>query len=297
MTLFTWLDADRPTSPYQSYLGQVFRSLRNMLTHPLVRIGLLVLLPLVVLSVAAAWISPYDPYQQNLAERLLPPSGDHLFGTDQLGRDIFRRTLAGGQVTLAIVVAAAASVLPIGLLVGIVAGYRGGAVEAVLMRITDISMSFPQLVLALALAAALGPGIENAIIAISLTAWPPFARLARAETKRLRGADFIAASKLQGASTARIVLIDLLPLVLPTMLARLTTELAGMILTAAGLGFLGLGAQPPLAEWGAMVADGRDFLADQWWVSTLPGVAIFLVSFAVNLMGDGISEVMDPRQS
>lgn len=297
MTLSTRLHADPSTSVHQSYFRQFIANISEMLSHPLVRIGLIVLLPLAVLCLASAWVWPYDPYQQNLTERLLAPSGDHLFGTDQLGRDIFRRTLAGGQVTMAIVVAAAASVLPIGLLIGIVAGYRGGAVETVLMRITDISMSLPQLVLALALAAALGPGIVNAVIAISLTAWPPFARLARAETKRLKQADFIAASKLQGASTERIVLIDILPLVLPTVLTRLTTELAGMILTAAGLGFLGLGAQPPLAEWGAMVAEGRDFLANQWWVSTLPGAAIFLVSFAINLVGDGIGELMDPRQS
>lgn len=297
MTIAGWLLTDTPRSARQAQFGRLARSASDLVCHPFVRIGLAILLPITVLGLLAPWLAPYDPFSQHLGERLLAPSPAHLFGTDHLGRDIFSRALYGGRITMTIVVAAAASVVPIGLLIGVVAGYESGAVEAVLMRITDIFMSFPQLVLALALAAALGPGVTNAVIAISLTAWPPFARLARAETKRLRNADFIAVSKLQGASATRIILLDVLPLVVPTILTRLTADLAGMILTAASLGFLGLGAQPPLAEWGAMVADGRDFLMDQWWVATLPGALIFLVSFAINVLGDGVSEVLDPRQS
>ncbi|WP_085044277.1 ABC transporter permease [Ensifer aridi] len=297
MTLMDWLLTEAPQTRRQAHVSYIARNLKGFLSHAYVLFGLAVIVPIACLSLAAPFFAPYDPFAQNLHERLLSPSGAHLFGTDHLGRDIFSRALYGGRITMAIVIAAAASIVPIGLAIGIVAGLRGGLIEVILVRVTDIFMSFPQLVLALALAAALGAGAVNAVVAIALTAWPPFARLARAETKRIKDADFVAARKLQGASTLRIALQDILPLVFPTILTRLTGDLAGMILTAASLGFLGLGAQPPMAEWGAMVADGRDFLMEQWWVATLPGALIFLVSFAINLFGDGIGEVMDPKQS
>jgi peptide/nickel transport system permease protein len=186
---------------------------------------------------------------------------------------------------------------PIGLLVGTAAGYAGGWLDAVLMRITDIFLAFPKLILALAFVAALGPGIENAVLAIAITAWPAYARIARAETLSLRGADFIAAVQLQGASGWRIVLRHLMPLCLPSLIVRVTLDMAGIILTAAGLGFLGLGAQPPSPEWGAMIAGGRAFVLDQWWVAAGPGLAIFIVSLAFNLLGDGLRDALDPKES
>ncbi len=175
------------------------------------------------------------------------------------------------------------------------AGFMGGWVDAVLMRITDIFLAFPRLVLALAFAAALGPGIENAVIAIALTAWPPYARIARAETATISKSDFIAAAKMQGASTWRILFKHIVPLCLSSVIVRLTLDMAGIILTAAGLGFLGLGAQPPLPEWGAMVSSGREVILDQWWVATIPGIAIFVVSLGFNLLGDGLRDVFDPK--
>jgi peptide/nickel transport system permease protein len=184
---------------------------------------------------------------------------------------------------------------PIGLLVGTVSGYLGGWVDTVLMRITDIFLAFPRLILALAFVAALGPGIENAIIAIAITSWPPYARIARAETLMIRNSDFIAAVKLQGASTPRIILGHVVPLCLSSLIVRVTLDMAGIILTAAGLGFLGLGAQPPMPEWGAMVATGRNYLIDQWWVAAMPGLAIFVVSLGFNLLGDGLRDVLDPK--
>jgi peptide/nickel transport system permease protein len=171
----------------------------------------------------------------------------------------------------------------------------GGWVDTVLMRITDIFLAFPRLVLALAFVAALGPGIENAIIAIAITAWPPYARIARAETLTIRHSDFIAAVKLQGASTARIIWGHVMPLCISSVIVRVTLDMAGIILTAAGLGFLGLGAQPPMPEWGAMVATGRNYLIDQWWVAAMPGIAIFVVSLGFNLLGDGLRDVLDPK--
>jgi peptide/nickel transport system permease protein len=168
-------------------------------------------------------------------------------------------------------------------------------VDVVLMRITDIFLAFPRLILALAFVAALGPGIENAVIAIAITAWPPYARIARAETLTIRNSDYIAAVKLQGASSWRIIFRHVMPLCISSLIVRVTLDMAGIILTAAGLGFLGLGAQPPQPEWGAMVASGRNFIIDQWWVATMPGIAIFLVSLGFNLLGDGLRDVLDPK--
>ena len=228
--------------------------------------------------------------------RLMPPSAEHWFGTDELGRDLYTRVVHGARVTLTIVILVAIIVAPVGLAVGTVAGYLGGVVDTMLMRITDIFLAFPRLILALAFVAALGPGIENAVIAIALTAWPPYARVARAETITIRQSDFISAVRLQGASSARIVLRHVMPLCLSSVIIRVTLDMAGIILTAAGLGFLGLGAQPPMPEWGAMVSSGRNFLLDQWWVATIPGIAIFVVSLGFNLLGDGLRDVLDPKQ-
>ena len=163
------------------------------------------------------------------------------------------------------------------------------------MRITDIFLAFPKLILALAFVAALGPGIENAVIAIAITSWPPYARIARAETLTVRNSDYIAAVRLMGASPTRIVLRHIMPLCLSSLIVRVTLDMAGIILTAAGLGFLGLGAQPPLPEWGAMIASGRRFIMDQWWVAAMPGFAILIVSLGFNLLGDGLRDALDPR--
>jgi len=165
------------------------------------------------------------------------------------------------------------------------------------MRITDIFLAFPRLILALAFVAALGPGVENAVLAIALTAWPPYARVARAETLTLRLSDYIAAVQLQGAGPIRVIFGHIMPMCLSSAIVRVTLDMAGIILTAAGLGFLGLGAQPPLAEWGAMISSGRQYLLDQWWVATVPGLAIFIVSLGFNLLGDGLRDVLDPRSA
>jgi peptide/nickel transport system permease protein len=186
---------------------------------------------------------------------------------------------------------------PLGLVLGCVVGYFGGWLDRTLMRLTDVFLAFPKLVLALALVAALGPGLENAIVAIALTAWPPYARVARAETLSLRGRDFVSAVRMAGAGSGRIVLRHLLPLCVPSVVVRVTFDMAGVILIAAGLGFLGLGAQPPTAEWGAMIADGRRFVLDQWWVAAMPGFAILIVSLGFNLLGDGLRDALDPRQT
>jgi peptide/nickel transport system permease protein len=166
----------------------------------------------------------------------------------------------------------------------------------VLMRVTDVFLAFPRLVLALAFVAALKPGITSAVIAIALTAWPPYARLARADTLTVRSTDFIAAVRLTGATSSRIILRHIMPLCMSSVIVRMTLDMSGIILTAAALGFLGMGAQPPMPEWGTMIASSRAFILDQWWVPTIPGIAIFVASLAFNLLGDGMRDVLDPRQ-
>ena len=287
-----------PRSQAEARVRGVARAFSRLMGNPLAAVGLVVVAALVAMAVFADTVSFHiPPNAQNLNARLLPPGGAHWFGTDDLGRDIYARVVHGARVTLSIVALVAVIVAPIGLAVGASAGYFGGLVDVVLMRITDIFLAFPRLVLALAFAAALGPGIENAVIAIALTAWPPYARIARAETVTIAKSDYVAAVVLQGASASRILFRHIVPLCLSSVIVRLTLDMAGIILTAAGLGFLGLGAQPPTAEWGAMVAAGRDVVLEQWWVATIPGLAIFIVSLGFNLLGDGLRDVFDPRAS
>ena len=296
-TWSTWLTTDAPASRRQAVLGNVYRGATSVFRNPTALVGLLIVTLLVLAAIFAPWLSGQSPIAQDLANRLAPPSAAHWFGTDELGRDILARTLFGARVTLTIVVLVSVLVAPIGLAVGTVAGYMGGWIDSTLMRITDVFLAFPRLVLALAFAAALGPGIENAVVAISLTAWPAYARIARSETLAIARSDFIEAAVLQGASTWRILFRHIVPLCLSSVIVRLTLDMAGIILTAAGLGFLGLGAQPPTAEWGAMVSSGRDVILDQWWVATIPGLAIFIVSLGFNLLGDGLRDVFDPKSS
>jgi peptide/nickel transport system permease protein len=291
--LRAYLNTEAPASRRQASLVQLYRRWLALKANPLALTGLVIVIALLLMAAAAPLIATHDPLAQNLDQRLLPPSATHWFGTDALGRDIFSRIVFGTRVTLVIVLLVVISVGPIGLLIGTAAGYFGGWTDRILMRITDIFLAFPRLVLALAFVAVLGPGIENACIAIALTAWPPYARVARAETMVVRNSDYIAAVRLQGASNARIVLKHVVPVCIPSVIVRTTLDMAGIILTAAGLGFLGLGAQPPMPEWGAMIAAGREYIFDQWWVATFPGLAICLVALGFNLLGDGLRDVLD----
>ena len=290
-----WLLTDTPASRAQAAWGRRYRGWLLFRRNRMAMAGMVVAVALVAIAIAAPLITPFDPAAQDLAFRLAPPSRVHWLGTDELGRDIASRIAFGGRVTLGMVVAVVILVAPLGLAVGCVAGYAGGVWDRVLMRVTDIFLAFPRLILALAFVAALKPGITSAVAAIALTAWPPYARLARAETMGFRNADFIAAARLTGASAGRIVLRHVAPLCVPSLIVRMTLDMSAIILTAAALGFLGMGAQPPSPEWGAMVASGRRFILDQWWVPTAPGAAIFAASLAFNLLGDGLRDVLDPK--
>jgi peptide/nickel transport system permease protein len=299
MTALTeWLRDPNPTSRAQARAGQAWLGWLRLRRNPLAMVGLTIVAALLAMAELAPWLATHDPLAQDLSQRLLPPGTDgHWLGTDEFGRDIWSRIVHGSKITLYIVALVTVTAPVFGLLVGTVSGYFGGWVDETLMRITDIFLAFPKLILALALVAALGPGIENAVMAIALTSWPPYARVARAETLTVRSADYIAAVRLQGAGSGRIILGHVMPMCLPSVIVRVTLDMAGVILTAAGLGFLGLGVQPPLPEWGQMISAGRKFLFDQWWVATMPGLAIFTVSLGFNLLGDGLRDVLDPRSA
>ena len=291
----TWLLTETPASAWQARCGRWYRVWLRTLQSPAMLFGLTILALMVFCALFAPWLAPLDPNAQDINRRLAPPGADFWLGTDQLGRDLLSRVIYGTRPTLLIVTLVALLSAPVGLAVGICAGYFGGWVNALLMRVTDVFMAFPRLVLALALVAVLGPGIENAVIAIAITAWPPYARIARTETLTTKASDYLQAARVQGLPTSRILFGHVLPVCLPSTVIRVTLDMAGIILTAAGLGFLGLGAQPPMSEWGAMIAAGRQFIFDQWWVAAVPGVAILLGSLAFNLVGDGLRDVLDPR--
>jgi len=262
---------------------------------PLSMVGLAIVAGLVLVAVLAPYIAPYDPIEQNLSQRLSMPSYEYIFGTDTLGRDIFSRVVYGTRITLEIAFVITLIGGSAGSLLGVIAGYLGGKVDEILMRVTDMFFAFPRLILALAFAAALGPSLLNMIVAISVVDWPIYARLARGQALSAKREDFIEAARAMGAGTWRIIFLHILPVCLSPIIVQITLRLGDVILTAAGLGFLGLGAQPPTPEWGVMVSDGRNFILNEWWIATFPGFAIMLVVLGFNLLGDGIRDIMDPR--
>lgn len=290
-----WLLSDVPDSRFQARMGRFYLGWLTFAKNPLAMLGLFILILLVVMAVFASWISPHNPLSGELQDRLLPPSGNFLLGTDENGRDIFSRIVFGARTTLYIIGLVAVTAAPIGLLIGTTAGYLGGWVETTLMRLTDAFLAYPKLILALAFAAALGAGLENAVLAIALTAWPPYARIARAETLTVRNSDYVAAARMTGAGSLRILFGHIMPMCIPSLIVRVSLDMAGIILIAAGLGFLGLGVAPPQPEWGSMVSEGRSQILEQWWVCTYPGIAICIVSLGFNLIGDGLRDVLDPR--
>ena len=295
MDLGAWLTTHSVGSPIQAWSQKVYFGGKEFARQPLAMFGFIVIALLLAVALAAPLLAPYDPLQQDLAKRLLPPGGDHLLGTDELGRDLLSRLIYGSRVSLYIIMLVTTILAPVGLTIGVIAGYFGGKIDTFLMRITDVFLAFPGLVLALAFVATLGASLDNAIIAIALTGWPGLARLARAETLVFRSHDFISVVRLQGGSHARVIFLNLMPLCLPSLVVRITLSMSSILLTAAGLGFLGLGAQPPTPEWGVMLSTGRRFMLDHWWLVTMPGCTILIVSLAFNLLGDGLRDILDPR--
>jgi peptide/nickel transport system permease protein len=295
----TYLDTSanqpEPPSPTQAHVAQLSVGLRQGALNPATLAGGLIVLVLILSALLAPLLATHDPIAQDLSTRLTPPGAADWLGTDQLGRDLYSRLLYGAQPTLMIVVLVVALSAPFGVTVGLLAGYLGGWVDVVLMSITNIVLAFPRLIVALAFVMVQQPGFTNTVIAIAITAWPPYACLAHAETLAQRRSTFVEVARSFGIPSSRIITRQILPLCLASAVIRAPLDMAGFILTAAALGFLGLGPQPPMAEWGAMIGAGRDHIFDAWWVGAVPGLAIVLVSLGFNLFGDGLRDALNPK--
>ena len=259
------------------------------------KIGILLLILIILAGIFAPFLTPYDPYYQDYNSILLPPSLDHFFGTDNYGRDVFTRVLYGTRLDLQIGFYTTYVPMIYGLMIGAYAGDFGGALDTTIMRLTDTAMAFPFLVLIIFILAILGPGIQNIYIAVFLVAWTMYARLARAEMLVEKNKDYITAAQVLGFGTNRIILKHAMPNIITSSIIFSMFDFVLNILLVSGLSFLGLGVQPPTPEWGAMVAEGRDFILDAWWISTLPGLVIVLTGFTLCLIGDGLSERFGKR--
>lgn len=249
----------------------------------------------VAVGVFGVWLAPYPPNRIDLLQRLLPPSGAHLFGTDDYGRDLFSRVLAGAWISLYVAAVILLASVAIGTILGIISGLVGGLTDEIIMRTTDLFLAFPALILAAAIAATLGPSLTHTMLALSTVFWPWYARLVRGQVLSLREREFILAARVAGASTGRIVFKHLLRNVFPLVIVQASLDVGYAILFTSSLSFLGLGAQPPTPEWGAMMTDARSFLEDYWWYPTFPGLALAFTVVGFNLLGDGLRDWLDPR--
>lgn len=266
-----------------------------ILREPLNVLAIALIAAFATCALLAPLLAPYDPLAQALSSRLESPSGAHWLGTDQLGRDIASRLLYGARISLVIGVVVVALAGVLGTLVGLVAGYAGGLADEALMRLTEVFLAFPPLILAMAIAGALGPSLTNAIIAIAAVTWAVYARLARGQILSLRRREYVEAARSVGASRVRILVRHLLPNALAPLLVQASFDMGSAIITAAGLSFIGFGAQPPTPEWGVMISEGRNFISTEPWLSLFPGLAILFAVGAFNVLGDGLRDVLDPR--
>jgi len=273
------------------------RTLRRLARDQALVIGVVIVTLLVLAAIFAAPLAtfPGDLTSFDPSKRLKPPGEIYWLGTDRMGADIYSRLLFGARLTILISVTATAAAVLIGVPIGLVAGYYDRWFSGALMRVSDVFLAVPQIVLAIAIAQTLGPAIHNVILALSVTYWPFWARLVYAETRSLRNEVFIEAAIAMGASPLRIMVMHVVPSIASSIIVRTTIGMGGTILTAASLSFLGLGAPPPTPEWGRMIAESREFLPQAWWYATAPGIAILLVVMGFNLLGDGLRDVLDPR--
>jgi peptide/nickel transport system permease protein len=270
-------------------------ALRRFLAASRLNVVAVVLVTVIVfVGIFGPWLSPHEPNSIDLLQRLLPPSGGHLFGTDDFGRDIFSRVLVGARISLQVAAVILIAAVAIGTVLGMISGLAGGLLDEIVMRITDLFLAFPALILAAAIAATLGPSLTNTMLALSTVFWPWYARLVRGQVLSLREREFILSARVAGASTTRIVYRHLLRNVMPLVIVQASLDVGYAILFTSSLSFLGLGAQPPTAEWGSMVADGTQYF-QWWWIGTFPGLAIFTVVLAFNFLGDSLRDVFDPR--
>jgi len=276
-------------------LREIKYSLHMMRQSPLTMIGIGIFLGLILVAIFAPYIAPYKPDEMNPPVLLQPPSWQHFFGTDEGGRDIFSRIVYGSRISLKVGFTITIIAMTVGTIIGITSGYIGGIVDRILMRITDIFFAFPYLVLAMAITAALGPGITNTMIALSIVWWPLYARIVRGQALSVREAPYIEAVRSLGAGKLRIIFIHILPNCISPILVQASLDVGSAIMWCAALSFIGLGAQPPTPEWGAMITMGSHYLRESWWYATFPGFMILIVVLGFNLLGDGLRDILDPR--
>jgi len=280
-------------------LKEYRRSLHFFLKNPLTILGLAIVISLILISIFAPYIAPYPEQGRGISsvkDRLLPPGRERLFGTDNLGRDILSRVIFGSRVSLKAAVVVILIVVVIGTPLGVIAGYFGGKIDEVIMRMSDMVLAFPSLLLAIAIVAILGPSLMNAMIALSVPWWPWYTRLARSQTISLRERQFVEAARAVGVSNFKIMFRHILPNCLTPIIVAATLDMGYIILSLAGLGFLGLGSRPPTPDWGVMIGRGRSFILSQWWYPTFPGIAIFITVLGFNLLGDGLAEALNPKR-
>lgn len=264
--------------------------------------GLLIVLGMCVVAVFAGLIAPHDPYDQDVTGRLKPPvwmdggSQQHLLGTDPVGRDILSRIIYGSRISLATGGASVVISVVIGVLLGLVGGYYGGKTDSLVVNLVNVMMAFPFILLALTAVAVMGPSFKNMVIVLGVTGWPIYTRVVRAETAQLKALEFVMAARAIGFTSVRIIAKHILPNVLNTIIVTSSLEVARMIILESILSFLGLGVQPPTPSWGGMLGEGRTYMLTHWWLATFPGIAIFVTTLGINLLGDGLRDVLDPHQ-
>ena len=257
----------------------------------------ILILFILLIAFLAPHIAPYDPLSASMKDANLAPSSSHIFGTDKLGRDVFSRILCGAERSLSSVLFLVALIFVVGTTAGVISGYAGGIVDIVIMRIADMMISFPGIILAIAISGIMGPSLINAMLALTVVTWTKYARLSRSLVLKLKESEFVEAAIVSGGTHTHILLHHILPNVLPLLVITAAADIGAMMMELAGLSFLGFGSQPPQPEWGLMVAAGRQYVLDQWWVATIPGIAIFIASLGFNLLGDGLRDVFDARSS
>lgn len=275
-----------------SYRQEVIRRLRR---KPIAIVGFTLLMVVVLSSLFAPWVAPYDPAKQGLSRPFSPPSTKHLFGTDQFGRDVFSRVVYGGRISLQVGLLAVVIGGGLGLTLGSLAGYAGGWTDEVVMRLIDIKLAFPGILLAIAVVVMLGPGLYNVMIAVGIGSVPTFTRVVRASVLAAKNRDYVVAARALGSSDLSIMVRHILPNVIAPFVVLATLDVAAAILSGTALSYLGMGAKPPTPEWGLMLSDGRDFIRYAWWVGTFPGLAITVTVIGINLLGDGLRDALDPR--
>jgi len=259
-----------------------------------VRVSIIGMVAIILLAVFAPLIAPFDPLKQDIQDRMQPPNRHHLMGTDQLGRDVFSRILWGGRLSLTVGLIAVAIELVFGIIIGLISGYLGGAVDNLIMRLCDVMLAIPGLVMALFIVAIIGPGLTKVMIALGIGSIPGVTRLVRGATLALKDRDYVVASRAAGAKPSQVMMWHVLPNVLPPILVLATLDVGTIILAGAGLSYIGLGAQPPSPEWGAMLTGARDYFTVAWWLSVFPGIAIMLVVLFLNIIGDAVRDIIDP---